>query len=37
MQRNISYYQGAAYVYKNRVDNWSNRDSFPVYTAELSQ
>ncbi|MDX2481775.1 MAG: LTA synthase family protein [Desulfuromusa sp.] len=35
MQRNISYYQGAAYVYKNHIDSWSNRDSAPTYTVEL--
>jgi phosphoglycerol transferase MdoB-like AlkP superfamily enzyme len=26
VQRVISYYQGAAYVYKNQINGWSNRD-----------
>ncbi|MFK5925135.1 MAG: LTA synthase family protein [Desulfuromusa sp.] len=36
MQRNISYYQGAATVYKNGINTWSRRDVTPIHTAKLS-
>ena len=35
VQRNISYYQGAAYVYKNHVDGWSTRDKAQINAVEL--
>jgi phosphoglycerol transferase MdoB-like AlkP superfamily enzyme len=36
VQRDISYYQGAAAVYKDGIDTWSNRNLSPIHTAKLS-
>ena len=33
IQRDISYYQGASYIYKNRINRWSSRDNLPIHTA----
>jgi len=33
IQRDISYYQSAAYIYKNRINRWSSRNSFTIHTA----
>ena len=33
VQRDISYYQSAAYIYKNRINRWSTRNLVPIHTA----
>jgi phosphoglycerol transferase MdoB-like AlkP superfamily enzyme len=33
VQRDISYYQSAAYIYKNRINRWSSRHLVPIHTA----
>jgi hypothetical protein len=35
IQRDISYYQSAAYIYKNRINRWSSRNSVTIHTAAL--
>ena len=35
VQRDISYYQSAAYIYKNRINRWSSRNSIPIHTAAI--
>jgi phosphoglycerol transferase MdoB-like AlkP superfamily enzyme len=32
VQRDISYYQGAAHVYRNRINSWAGRNSFSPFT-----
>jgi hypothetical protein len=34
IQQGISYYQGAAHVYQNRVNAWSGRNSIPTHMAQ---
>jgi phosphoglycerol transferase MdoB-like AlkP superfamily enzyme len=36
IQQNISYYQGAASIYKNGINAWSSRNVTPPYTAKLT-
>ena len=36
VERNISYYQSAASIYKNGINAWSSRDVIPTHTAKLS-
>ncbi len=33
VQRDISYYQSAAYIYKNRINRWSSRNAISIHTA----
>jgi phosphoglycerol transferase MdoB-like AlkP superfamily enzyme len=33
VQRDISYYQSAAYIYKNRINRWSSRHMVTIHTA----
>ena len=38
VQRNIGYYQGAAHVYRNRINAWSNRlNGHSVHNADIAQ
>jgi len=37
VQRNISYYQGAASVYKNKINAWSARDNIHIHTLPTNQ
>ena len=33
--RNISYYQGAAYIYKNKINAWSGKDLIKIHTTRV--
>jgi len=36
IQRNISYYQSAAYIYKYRINRWSSRNSLTTHKAAIT-
>lgn len=35
VRRDIAYYQGAAYVYRKRINSWANRDQLTTFTAAI--